>query len=121
MDYVLFLEDKSTSCYRDKMSRIDYKSQKTDKNKATKLLREIVNKRPNNIGFSQHSQKEMLKDNLSTNDVLNILYSTYSRILKDGELENGSYRYQYGTGKIVVVVAFWPDGKGLNIVTVWRK
>jgi len=103
------------------MSTIDYKSKKTDKRKATKLIREIVKGGGAAINFSSHAFDQMKKRDLRMNDVLNVLHSPQSSILMEGEIKNGSYRYQYGTNRIVVVISFWPNGKGLTVITAWRR
>lgn len=103
------------------MSTIDFRSRRADINKARKLVAEIVSVHLINVRFSRHALEEMKKDNLTTVDIENILKSPASRILKNGEFKDGSYRYQFGTSKIVVVIAFWTNGDGLNIVSAWRK
>ena len=102
------------------MSSIDFKSTKTDNNRVVKMIRKILKKNPQNVGFSDHGKKEMQKDDLLITDIINVLASPTSRVSHQGEYKNGSYRYRYGTSKITVVVAFWPNGKGLNVVTAWR-
>ncbi len=103
------------------MSTIDFKSKKTDKNKARKLISEIVRKSSINVIFSRHSLQELKKDNLTTIDAWNVLKSVSAKIHEEGEFENGSYRYRMETNFISLVIAFWPDGNGLNIVTAWDK
>jgi hypothetical protein len=105
----------------DKISCIDFKSKKTDKVKARKLVAEIVNRHSHNISFSRHALDELEKDELTTLDAWNVLKSTSSKILNEGELEKGSFRYRLQTNFIMLVIAFWPDGKGLIIVTAWDK
>jgi hypothetical protein len=102
------------------MSYIDLKSKKTDINKARKIVAEIVNTSPGNIQFSKHALEELKKDGLTTVDAWNVLKGT-SKIHQEGEFENGSYRYRLETNFILLVFAFWPSGKGLNIVTAWDK
>lgn len=104
----------------DNMSNIDYKSKRTDTMKARKLVHEIVHNLPMNVLFSQHALEELEKDGLTTVDAWNVLKGT-SQIRKEGEFQNGSYRYRVETNFILVVIAFWPDGRGLNIVTAWDK
>jgi hypothetical protein len=105
----------------DKISSIDFKSKRSDKVKARKLVAEIVNRYPQNISFSGHALSELQKDALTTVDAWNILKSTAAKIHGEGELEKGSYRYRLETNFIMVVISFWPDGKGLTIVTAWDK
>lgn len=86
------------------------------------MIREIVRKSPQNVFFSAHAKTEMEDDNLIISDIVNILESVNSRVIpQKEELKNGSYRYQYGTSKIIAVISFWPNGKGFNVVTAWRK
>jgi hypothetical protein len=103
------------------MSTIDFKSKKTDKVKARKLIAEIAGSYSSNINFSKHALTELMKDGLTTVDALNVLKSSDSKIHDEGELKDGSYRYRLQTNFITVVVAFWPNGKGLNVVTAWDK
>lgn len=103
------------------MSTIDYRTKRLDKAAARKLVAEIVTKYPANVHFSKHALEEMDNDDLCTPDVWNVLKSSDSRIIDEGELEKGSYRYRLETGFIMVVVAFASDGNSLFIVTVWDK
>lgn len=104
------------------MSSIDFKSKRTDNNQVLKMIREIMRKSPQNVFFSAHAKTEMEEDNLIISDIVNILESDNSRVLTHKEeLKNGSYRYQFGTSKIIAVISFWPNGKGFNVVTAWRK
>ncbi|MCY4523846.1 MAG: DUF4258 domain-containing protein [Halobacteriovoraceae bacterium] len=103
------------------MSITDYKVKKIARSAARKQISMIVREYSENILFSKHALHEMHKDDLTTMDVLNVLKSNDSKILDDGELDKGSYRYRLETNFIMVVVAFHQNGKGLNIVTVWDK
>lgn len=103
------------------MSTIDYKTKRLNKAEARKLVAEIVSKHSSNVHFSKHALVEMDNDDLVTLDVWNVLKSPDSRIIDEGELEKGTYRYRLETGFIMVVVAFTSDGDGLIIVTVWDK
>lgn len=107
--------------YIDNMSIADYKSNRLDKNQARKLVRQILAHFSDNINFSSHAILEMEKDDLTTIDILNVLKSLDSRILDEGELVNGSYRYRLETSFLMVVIAFHQNGKGIIIVTVWDK
>ena len=102
------------------MSSIDFKSKKTDKGKARKLVAEIVARFPEHVSFSRHSIEELKKDGLTTVDAWNVLKGT-AKIHQDGEFENGSYRYRLETNFILLVVVFWPDGKGIVVITAWDK
>lgn len=103
------------------MSIIDFKSKKVDKLRARKLVAELASQAPLNVGFSKHALEELKADGLSTVDALNVLKSPDSKILDEGEFQNGSYRYRLQTNFIMLVIAFWPNGQGLNIVTAWDK
>jgi len=103
------------------MSTIDFKAIKLDKTHARKAVAKIVRESPGNIYFSRHSREEMEKDDLTTGDIWNVLESSDARIVDEGELQNGSYRYRLETNFILVVVAFHENGEGFNIVTVWDK
>lgn len=103
------------------MSSIDYKTKRLDKVAARKLIAEIVTKHAANVHFSRHALDEMDNDDLCTPDIWNVLKSSDSRIIDEGELEKGSYRYRLETAFIMVVIAFTSNGDGLFIVTVWDK
>jgi hypothetical protein len=64
---------------------------------------------------------EIENDDLTTGDIWNVLKSGDSRIVDNGELHRGTYRYRLETKYLMVVVAFHANGKGLTIVTVWDK
>lgn len=100
---------------------IDYKTTKLDKTQARKMISEIVAKHPDQVMFSRHSLTEMDNDDLTTVDAWNVLKSSDARIIIEGELEKGSYRYRLETSFIMVVIAFRSDGKSLTVVTVWDK
>lgn len=103
------------------MSNIDYKTSKLDKTQARKQIAEVIAKFPGNIHFSRHAREELENDDLTTGDVWNVLKSSDSRIVDEGECCKGSYRYRLETTFIMVVVAFHVTGDGINIVTVWDK
>lgn len=102
------------------MSIVDFKAKRLDRNRARKKIAEIVSRFPENIHFSRHSMEEMENDGLTTIDIWNVLKSD-ARVINEGELVNGSYRYRLETTFIMVVIAFHSNGKGLNVVTVWDK
>lgn len=104
----------------DIMSSDDFRQKRQEKTKARKLVAQIVNRNPVKIIFSRHALEEILKDNLTTVDVLNILKSPDARVNKEGEYESGSWRYRLETAKIVVVIAF-VSATSLVVVTAWRK
>ena len=100
---------------------MNYKTKRLNKNAARKLIARIVNEHSQEVVFSRHALQEMDKDDLNTIDIWNVLKSTDSRLLKDGELERGSYRYRLETAFLTVVLAFHQGGEGLSIVTAWDK
>ena len=100
---------------------VDYKTTKLDKTQARKTIAEIVVRFAHNVHFSRHALDEMAKDGLTTVDVWNVLKSGDARIIDEGELEKGSFRYRLETSFIMVVVAFHSEGEGFNVVTVWDK
>ena len=85
-------------------------------NQARKLLSEILN--TGTLYWSRHAETEMEKDNLTKNDVLNVLRGGH--ITDPGEYEKGSWRYRVLTAKICVVVAFNSESS-VAVVTAWRK
>ena len=99
---------------------IDYKSSRLDKTQARKLVTEILNRYPANIRFSKHAREELKKDNLTTDDALNVLKSPDGRIVKEPDFKNASYRYTVETSRIGICVAFDSDTL-LVVVTGWRK
>jgi hypothetical protein len=100
---------------------MDFRTKQLNKNQARKLIGQIVNAQVINLIFSRHSLAELENDDLTTADVLNVLKSPDSRILKDGELINDTYRYRVETAYLLVVMAFNEDGKQIIIVTAWDK
>lgn len=102
------------------MSIVDFRSTRTDNNKVVKLVREICDERIENVVISPHAEEQMRDRDLISPDIFNVLLSTSSRVWGH-DFEKGSYRYQYGTKAITVVIAFWSNGKGLNVVTAFRK
>lgn len=102
------------------MSKIDFKSKPVDKEKARKMVREIVSGRPDNVAFGSHAESELAKDGYSIMDGWNVLKSTSSRITR-AEPEKGCIRYHLETNQIALVFNFWPDGSGFFVVTGWAK
>jgi hypothetical protein len=86
------------------------------RNEAKKRIQVIF--REGDIIFSGHAEKELAKDELTTNDARNVLRA--GKILEPPELVHGTWRYRLQTEKMVVVVAFISESK-LKIVTAWRK
>jgi len=81
-------------------------------------------------GAGSHARREMEKDGLTDLDAVNVLRGG---IVREGEWENGSWRYRLETSRMVVVVAFDPevdlplrddepvDDLELVVVTGWRS
>ena len=88
---------------------------------ARKQVTKIMQEHPENVRFSAHSIRELANDNLTSNDALNVLQSPAAKIHTDGELEKGNYRYRLETTHLLIVIGFWEDGSGLNVVTAWDK
>lgn len=97
---------------------------------ARKLLRRLLDEgKFVSPGAKTHARREMEKDNLTDIDAVNVLRGG---VVREGEWENGSWRYHVETPKIVFVVTFdpepavMPDGNDdlgeteLIIVTGWR-
>ena len=90
---------------------------------ARQLIRRIV--KTGTVTFTNpHSMKAMRDDNLVQIDVLNMLRGGW---VEEPEYENGAWRYQVRTQKIVVVIEFDGDEDGametadeLVVITVRR-
>jgi hypothetical protein len=82
--------------------------------KARRLLQEIV--REGSVRFSGHALAEMKKDDLSTQDCLNVLRGG---VVEPPELRDGTWRYRVRTARIYVVVAFRSE-KSCVVVSAWR-
>ena len=85
-----------------------------DAAKARKLLREILVS--GTLTFSGHAKKEMVKDNLTTQDVVNVLRAG---VVEPSELEQGSWRHRVKTNAICVVVVLVSEREAV-VVTNWR-
>ena len=103
------------------MSPVDYKTIKLSRNEARKRINEIVTNWPSNLKVSRHAEEELSSERLASSDAVNLLKSPAAKILDEGELENGSWRYRLQTANLMLVVAFWPNGQGLTVVTGWDK
>jgi hypothetical protein len=79
-----------------------------------RIAREIL--QSGTVGWSSHAKKEMAADDLTMVDCVNVIRAGAPRA---GEYENGTYRYQIETAKMVVVVAF-RSSSHLIVVTAWR-
>jgi hypothetical protein len=102
------------------MSPIDYRSTKLSKPEARKLITEIATRFPYNVRFSGHALREMAADAMTIGDARNLMKSSDSRIVEEGELKDGSWRYRLKTNRMVLVIAFVSE-TALNVVTAWRR
>ena len=102
------------------MSKNDIRQQRLGRTQARKLISKIVTQHPHRVFYTKHCRKELLDDDLTTSDLLNVLTSSDSRIEDEPEIEGGSYRYRLETNKIMVVLAFSTD-TSLVVITAWRK
>ena len=70
------------------------------------------------VTYSQpHAEEQMKKRRISTVDCINVLRGG---AVSEGELENGSWRYQNHTPKMCVVIRFESETI-LEVVTAWRE
>ena len=103
------------------MSTIDFKSKQVDTTVARKMIASIMRTSPGNAVISSHAKTQMMARKMTMIDVMNLLHGPSSKIFDKGEFKDGSYRYQYGTPKMGIAIAFWPNGKGLNVCTAFRR
>lgn len=70
------------------------------------------------VTYSQpHAEEQMKKRRISTVDCVNVLRGG---VAKEGEYENGGWRYQVLTPKMCVVIRFESESL-LEVVTAWRE
>ena len=82
---------------------------------ARKLAREILVS--GTVVISTHARKEMDNDKLTAVDITNVLRGgSYN----EAEWENGGWRHQVSTQRIVVVIEFDSETEVI-IVTAWRR
>jgi hypothetical protein len=81
---------------------------------ARKLLSRLL--REGAVAFSRHAQAEMEEDDLTEVDIVNTLHCG---AVRQGELENGTWRYRVETERMCAVVAFLSPLEGV-VVTAWR-
>ena len=81
---------------------------------ARKLLREILIS--GTLTYSGHAKREMAKDDLTTQDLVNVLRGG---VVEPSELEHGSWRHRVKTNRIYVVVVLVSDREAV-VVTAWR-
>jgi len=72
-----------------------------NRNEAKKLIGEIY--RDGAVVYSGHCLKELKNDGMITLDVESVLRA--GRIMREPEVENGTYRYRVETDLMAVVVA----------------
>lgn len=83
---------------------------------ARKLIHQIL--KDGYVTYSRpHALERMVARQMDTSDCINILRGGKVR---EGEYENGSWRYRIETPKMAVVVTFI-GGDELMIVTAWRE
>ena len=79
------------------------------------VIREIL--RAGRLTYSSHAKQELLADELTTLDVVNVLRGG---VVRPGEFEHGSWRYRVETQRLAVVIAF-RSALHLVVVTAWRR
>jgi hypothetical protein len=83
---------------------------------AKKLILRIIGK--SIVTYSQpHAEGQMRKHRISTVDCVNVLRGG---VVKEGEYENGGWRYQVCTQKMCVVIRFESESL-LEVITAWRE
>ncbi|MDD4976106.1 MAG: DUF4258 domain-containing protein [Bacteriovorax sp.] len=103
------------------MSIKNYKLNQIDKTQARKKIGEILRLSKEGPIFSKHALSELANDGLTTTDAVNVLKSCNARILRDGEFENGSFRYRLETAYILLVISFNQAGTKIIVITAWDK
>lgn len=83
---------------------------------ARTLLHKILSQ-GGQVRFSGHSLDEMKKDDLSTQDCLNVMRGG---VVEPPELRDGTWRYRVRTARISVVVAFRSE-TACVVVSAWRR
>jgi hypothetical protein len=69
------------------------------------------------VFFTAHAMQEMAKDNLTRTDALNVMRAG---MVAEAEWQNGGWRHQVSTPRIVVVVEFDTETRCI-VVTAWRR
>ncbi len=82
--------------------------------KARRLLGEILVS--GTLTYSGHAKKELAKDKLTTQDVVNVLRAG---VVEPSEFERGSWRHRVKTNTICVVVVLVSEQEAV-VVTAWR-
>ena len=101
------------------MSPSSYKLVKLSIAEVSKLIAKI-NSNSVNFVYTSHARLRMRQRNVNDLDITNVLLST-KKIIREGELENGSFRYSIETKMFTVVISFDDLGTRIIIVSVWRK
>lgn len=83
---------------------------------ARRLIQQIL--KHGDVTYSQpHAIERLQARAMDTGDCINILRGG---TVREGEYENGSWRYRVETPRMVVVVTFIDENE-LMIVTAWRE
>jgi hypothetical protein len=82
--------------------------------KARRLLREILVS--GTLTYSGHAKKELAKDKLTTQDVVNVLRAG---VVEASEFERGSWRHRVKTNTMCAVVVLVSEQEAV-VVTAWR-
>ena len=69
------------------------------------------------LRWTGHSLKEMAKDGIIQNDVLNVLRAG---VVSEAEWEHGEWRYHVEARRLCVVIAF-EASTVVVVVTAWRN
>jgi hypothetical protein len=85
-----------------------------DAAKARKLLREVV--ASGVLTYSDHAKNEMVKDKLTTQDIVNVLRAG---VVEPSEFERGSWRHRVKTNTLCVIVVLASEREAV-VVTAWR-
>jgi hypothetical protein len=82
--------------------------------KARRLLREIL--ASGTLTYSGHAKKELAKDKLTTQDVVNVLRAG---LVEPSEFERDSWRHRVTTNTMCVAVVLVSEQEAV-VVTAWR-
>lgn len=85
-----------------------------DAAKARKLLREVG--ASGVLTYSDHAKNEMVKDKLTTQDIVNVLRAG---VVEPSEFERGSWRHRVKTNTLCVIVVLASEREAV-VVTAWR-
>lgn len=103
------------------MTSRSYKTQKMAKTEALKLAKEIL-QGGGRVSFSKHALERLEERNLQASDCVNVLLSTDSRVVIEGEAnEHGVYGYRIETNAMVVIVRFSDNGDAMRIISIFRR